>query len=68
MRALDEFSNDDAIYVAAPAPAARAVVAAEPDDGTPPEPGVRYLLEVGLAPRVDQGLVRLAARPNAIAR
>lgn len=46
---LDEFSNDDTIYVETPAPDARAVVAAEPDDVSTPEPGLSYLLEVDLA-------------------
>jgi hypothetical protein len=42
---LDDFDEDDTIYVEAPEPGARAVVAREAEDVD----GLRYLLEVGLA-------------------
>jgi hypothetical protein len=45
---LDEFSDDDTIYFEEAAPDARAVVAAEPDDGSAPD-GLSYLIEVDLA-------------------
>ena len=48
---LDEFSDDETIYAEAPSPAARAVVAAEPESGATPDAasGLAYLLEVALA-------------------
>ena len=48
---LDEFGDDVTIYVERPDPAARAVVAMEPEDGgVPPEAsGLVYFLEVQLA-------------------
>ena len=46
---LDELPGDETIFAASTAPGARAVVARERDDGAPPEPGLRYVLEVELA-------------------
>jgi len=48
---LDEFGADETIFAESATPAARAVVAAEPADGSPPSGalGLRYLLEVRLA-------------------
>lgn len=46
---LDNFSDDETIHAESTAAAARAVVATEPCDGSTPEAGLRYLLEVDLA-------------------
>jgi hypothetical protein len=48
---LDELDEDETIYAESAAPEARAVVAAEPEDGSLPEAaaGLPYLLEVALA-------------------
>jgi len=48
---LEGFSADDTIYAESPNPAARAVVANEPDDGEvpPAAAGLNYFLEVALA-------------------
>jgi hypothetical protein len=48
---LDEFAQDETIYAESMRPAARAVVAAEPDDGSVPPiaVGLAYLLEVSAA-------------------
>jgi len=48
---LDEFADDETIYAESMRPMARAVVAAEPEDGSVPPiaAGLSYLLEVGAA-------------------
>ena len=46
---LDEFGGDETIYAESPTPTARAVVATEPDDGSPPAPGLEYVLEIAAA-------------------
>jgi hypothetical protein len=48
---LEELSADDTIYAESAAPSARAIVAAELDDGAAPPAaaGLSYLLEVALA-------------------
>jgi hypothetical protein len=48
---LDEFADEETIYAESMRPMARAVVAAEPEDGSVPPigAGLSYLLEVGAA-------------------
>jgi len=48
---LDEFADEDTIYAESTSPTARAVVAAEPGDGSVPlaAAGLTYLLEVNAA-------------------
>jgi len=48
---LDEFEDDETIFAESATPTARAVVAVEAADGSPPSSaaGLRYLLEVQLA-------------------
>ena len=48
---LDELDPDETIYAESASPDARAVAAAEPEDGSLPEEatGLKYLLEVGAA-------------------
>jgi hypothetical protein len=46
---IDEFGDDETIYAESPTPTARAAVATEPDDGSPPAEGLEYLLEIAAA-------------------